>query len=157
MQWKTAVKHIHSQTDPFDKRYPWYILAVVHSSEQDSHLKHQIEDTLATACEDGLIKDAVVAQNHTQAQRLILLREDIVEAQKFIGGSIKHDVSVPVSSVPEFMVRAERAVKAFMPHARPYPYGHLGDGNIHFNISQPADMDKEKISRELENDQCLDA
>ncbi len=145
---ETAVKHIHGQTDPFDKLYPWYILAIVHSSEQDSHLKHQIEDTLATALEDGLIKDAVIAQNHTQAQRLILLREDIVEAQKFIGGSIKHDVSVPVSKVSEFMARADRAVKAFMPNALPYPYGHLGDGNIHFNISQPADMSKEKF---LEN------
>ncbi|WP_424946927.1 FAD-binding oxidoreductase [Candidatus Spongiihabitans sp.] len=145
---ETAVKHIHGQANPFDKPHPWYILAVAHSSEQDSQLAHQIESALATALEDGLIKDAVIAQNHTQAQRLILLREDIVEAQKFLGGSIKHDVSVPVSKVSEFMAHAYRAVKAFMPNALPYPYGHLGDGNIHFNISQPADMDKEKF---LEN------
>lgn len=145
---ETAVKHIHGQTSPFDKPYPWYILAIVHSSEQDSHLKQQIESTLASALEDGMIKDALIAQNQTQANRLILLREDIVEAQKFIGGSIKHDVSVPVSKVSEFIAHAYRAVKAFMPNALPYPYGHLGDGNIHFNISQPADMDKQKF---LEN------
>lgn len=145
---ETAVKHIHGQTNPFDKPHLWYILAVVHSSEQDAHLKHQIENTLASALEEGMIMDAVIAQNETQAQRLILLREDIVEAQKFIGGSIKHDVSVPISKVSEFIAHAYSAVKAFMPSAQPYPYGHLGDGNMHFNISQPADMDKQQF---LEN------
>jgi D-lactate dehydrogenase (cytochrome) len=142
---QTAIEHIHNQTDPFDRVHPWYILAVVDSSEEDPQLKDQIENTLAGAFDDGLIMDAVVAENQNQAQRLIMLREDIVEAQKFIGGSIKHDISVPVSKVPEFMTHAYNAIEELIPGALPYPYGHLGDGNIHFNISQPPTMDKEKF------------
>jgi FAD/FMN-containing dehydrogenase len=142
---QTAIEHIHNQTDPFDQNHSWYILAVVDSSEEASQLKHQIENTLAGAFDDGLIEDAVVAENQNQAQRLIMLREDIVEAQKFIGGSIKHDISVPVSKVPEFMIQAYDAIEELIPGALPYPYGHLGDGNIHFNISQPPQMDREKF------------
>jgi len=140
---QTAIEHIHNQTDPFDRTHPWYILAVVDSSEDDPQLKSQIENTLAGAFDDGIIQDAVVAENQTQAQRLILLREDIVEAQKFIGGSIKHDISVPVSRVPEFMAHAYQSIEELIPGALPYPYGHLGDGNIHFNISQAPNMDRE--------------
>ncbi len=140
---QTAVKHVHSQTDPFDQPCPWYILAVIDSSEPDSDLKTLIEHTLAAALADGLINNAVVAENQTQAQKLILLRENIVEAQQFIGGSIKHDVSVPVSKAAKFIAHASQAINQYMPTAHPYPYGHLGDGNIHFNVSQPADMDKE--------------
>ena len=65
------------------------------------------------------------------------------EAQKFEGGSIKHDIAVPVSKIPEFLERATQAVKADMPGIRPVPFGHIGDGNIHFNLSQPKDMDKQ--------------
>ncbi len=139
---ETAVKHIHGQSNPFEEDYPWYILAVINSSRDDENLRSQIETALGTALENKIICNAVVAQNQSQGSKLILLREDIVEAQKFIGGSIKHDVSVPVVKVPEFMDHARQAILDYMPTAIPYPYGHLGDGNIHYNISQPADMEK---------------
>ncbi len=136
---QTAIQHIPTQTDPFDEAYPWYILAVIDSSEPDAYLKNQIEQTLATAFKERVINNAVVAENQFQAQRLILLRENIVEAQHFIGASIKHDVAVAVSKVAAFIDRADQAVKALMPGVRPYLFGHLGDGSIHFNISQPAE------------------
>lgn len=142
---QTATKYIDSQTDPFSKTYPWYLLSVVDSSEDDPHLKSKIESALGSALECELIFDAVIAENLGQAQRMILLREDIVEAQKFLGGSIKHDVSVPISSVPIFMEHARRVINEYMPNAIHYPYAHLGDGNIHYNISQSDDMEKDEF------------
>ena len=140
---ETAVTYITQQKNPFNRFYPWYILAVVDSTEPDPQLKSQIETTLGQAWTDHLIRDAVIAESESQSARLILLREDIVEAQKFLGGSIKHDVAVPISCVPDFMDSAYRAIREYLPEAIPYPYGHLGDGNIHFNITQPPTMDRE--------------
>ncbi len=142
-----AIRHIHSQTDPLRRRHNWYALIAASSAAADdeSALRQQVETCLARALEDGVLQDAVLAQNETQAQRLVLLREHIVEAQKFEGGSIKHDISVPVARVPEFLRRAREAVETALPGARPYPYGHMGDGNMHFNISQPPEMDTQKF------------
>ena len=146
---QSAVKHIAGQTDPLRGRHRWYALIVADSTNQEggdggqSALRGEMEAGLARAMDDGVLQDAVIADSESQARRLVLLRENIVEAQQFEGGSIKHDVSVPVASVPEFIRRTHAAIKKAMPHARPYPYGHMGDGNIHFNISQPPDMDRQ--------------
>ena len=155
---QSAVKHIAGQTDPLGGEHDWYALIVADSSADDGdgnsngdgdsgggNLRHEMEAGLARALEDGVLEDAVIADSEGQAQRLILLRENIVEAQNFEGGSIKHDVSVPVAQVPEFIRRVHAAVIDAMPNARAYPYGHMGDGNIHFNISQPPDMDKQQF------------
>ena len=155
---QSAVKHIAGQTDPLGGEHDWYALIVADSSADDGdgnsngdgdsgggNLRHEMEAGLARALEDGVLEDAVIADSESQAQRLILLRENIVEAQNFEGGSIKHDVSVPVAQVPEFIRRVHAAVGDAMPGARAYPYGHMGDGNIHFNISQPPDMDKQQF------------
>ncbi len=142
---QTAIKHIPAHIDPFDKPCAWYVLAIIDSNEPDSHLENHIQETLATALDDGIIETAVIAGNQTQSQRFIALREDIVEAQKFIGSSIKHDVSVPLSKTGAFIQHTNNAVKAFMPDARPYLFGHLGDGNIHFNISQPTNMSEQQF------------
>ena len=142
---QSAVKHIHGQTDPLRWPHPWYVLVVADSTADEPALRRQVEKCLAQALEDGILQDAVLAESESQAQRLMLLRENIVEAQKFEGGSIKHDVSVPVAAVPELLRRAEAAIKKAMPGARPCPYGHLGDGNIHLNISQPVDMDAQEF------------
>jgi FAD/FMN-containing dehydrogenase len=83
-----------------------------------------------------------VAQSLTQRVAFWKLRESLSSAQKPEGGSIKHDVSVPISLIPRFIEEASRAVEARIPGARPVPFGHIGDGNIHFNISQPRDADK---------------
>jgi len=101
------------------------------------------ETLLQEAIEGGEIADAVVATSIKQAQDLWRLRELMSEAQKPEGGSIKHDVSVPVARVPEFIARANQLVELMIPGARPVPFGHLGDGNIHYNVSQPIGMDKD--------------
>ena len=97
---------------------------------------------MGAALEDKIITDAVVAQSETQAAGLWRIREAIPEWTKMQGGSIKHDVSVPVSRVAEFIDRATAAVKTEMAGVRIVAFGHLGDGNIHFNLSYPPDMEK---------------
>jgi FAD/FMN-containing dehydrogenase len=98
--------------------------------------------------EEGLIEDAVIAASEAQAQALWRIRESIPEAQKPEGGSLKNDVSVPLSQVPTFIERASRVVEAAMPGIRVVAFGHLGDGNIHFNLSQPIGADREAFLSE---------
>ncbi len=95
------------------------------------------DDLLVDAAHRRLISDGTVVRSEAQAKALWKLREEISASQKPEGGSIKHDVSVPVSSIPAFIERASSAVVKLVPGARPVPFGHIGDGNIHFNISQP--------------------
>src|SRR5690606_18693355 len=95
--------------------------------------------------ERGLLLDAVLASSLTQARELWRLRETVSEAQKPEGGNIKHDVSVPIARIAEFIERADRIVESICPGARPLPLGHFGDGNIHYNIAQPIGMEKERF------------
>ncbi|MBN9014793.1 MAG: hydroxyacid dehydrogenase, partial [Rhizobiales bacterium] len=97
---------------------------------------------LTRALEDGIADDAVIAENLAQRAAFWTLREVISPAQKPEGGSIKHDVSVPVAAVPAFIEEANGAVVKLLPGSRPVPFGHLGDGNIHYNVSQPIGGDK---------------
>ncbi|MHA1597354.1 MAG: FAD-binding oxidoreductase, partial [Alphaproteobacteria bacterium] len=115
---------------------------------QSVGLKEKLESVLAGALEDGVIDDAVIAASGAQGQELWRLRESIPEAQKLVGGSIKHDVSVAVSLVPEFLARATEMVEAEMPGIRVCAFGHAGDGNIHYNLSQPETMDREAFLKE---------
>jgi FAD/FMN-containing dehydrogenase len=92
--------------------------------------------------EAGLIQDATIASSEAQQKAIWHMRESMSDAQKPEGGSIKHDVSVPVAQIPQFMAEAEKAVVAAMPGARVCAFGHMGDGNIHYNISQPVGADK---------------
>ncbi len=150
---QSAVKHISGQTDSLSEAHRWYVLAVADSTATaagGSELRRQVEACLGQALEDEILQDAVIAENESQAERLLLLRENIVEAQKFEGGSIKHDVSVPVAAVPELLRRTEAAIKKAMPGARPCPYGHAGDGNMHLNITQPPAMDTEEFLAQWE-------
>jgi D-lactate dehydrogenase (cytochrome) len=105
---------------------------------------------LEKALELGLVTDAVLASSKEQRSALWRLRESLPEAQKFEGGSIKHDVSVSVSKVPEFLERATKVVLAALPGVRPVPFGHIGDGNIHFNLTQPVGTDKAEYLEEWE-------
>jgi FAD/FMN-containing dehydrogenase len=98
---------------------------------------------LEQAFEAGLVQDATIAASEAQQTALWHMRESMSDAQKPEGGSIKHDVSVPVSQIAEFMHEAEKAVMAAMPGARICAFGHMGDGNIHYNISQPVGVDKD--------------
>jgi FAD/FMN-containing dehydrogenase len=135
-----VLKHIPGTRDPFDRAYPWYVLIdlSLFGEAQSGAAQH----LLTEAATVGLIVDGVAAQSLTQARAFWNLRDAMSEAQKPEGGSIKHDVSVPISAIPRFLDEASRAVVAAVPGARPVPFGHLGDGNIHFNISQPTGGDK---------------
>ncbi len=138
-----AVKHGNAATDPFQAQHAWYLLFELTSPRAGEALQGLAETQFQDAMEAGLIDDAVVAGSAKQAQALWQLRESMSEVQKHEGGSIKHDVSVPVALVPEFIARADQLVALMVPGARPVPFGHLGDGNIHYNVSQPPYMDRD--------------
>lgn len=137
------LKHQAGASDPLSAPSPWYVL--VEMSAGDGSLGETMEATLAAAMEAGEASDATIATSDMQRAKLWALREDMSDVQRREGGSIKHDVSVPVSRVAEFIATASAAVKAAMPGVRPVPFGHVGDGNIHFNLSQPMDADKAKF------------
>ncbi|MFA6266950.1 MAG: FAD-binding oxidoreductase [Pseudolabrys sp.] len=137
-----ALKHGHNVRDPLASAHPWYVLMEV-SSQQENGLRDNLEEFLAEAIEQGLASDATIAASLDQAKAFWHMRHTMTEVQKPEGGSIKHDVSVPVASVPQFLAEASEAVVKLIPGSRPVPFGHVGDGNIHFNISQPVGADKE--------------
>jgi len=131
-------RHLPQHRDPLAERHPWYALIEISSPLGDGVAERAALSILEAAMEAGTVADAAVAASETQAADFWRLREAIVESQKFEGGSIKHDVSVPVAAIPRFVREATAAVEALVPGARPVPFGHFGDGNIHFNVSQPA-------------------
>ncbi len=136
-----VLRHGPNTRAPLEGKHPWMVLAKWTAGEG-----HGLEDLvlgfLSEATGDGLLSDAVVARSTEQAADFWRLRELLSECQKPEGGSIKHDVSVPISAIPAFIKEANAAVAAACPGIRPVPFGHVGDGNIHYNLSQPLDMDK---------------
>lgn len=136
-----ATRHLDGITDPFEAPHPWYVLVEFSTSRPNADLRSLFESFLESAFEDGIISDGVIAESLDQTETLWRMREGLPEAQKHEGASIKHDVAVPVARVPEFLTRAMAAVEAAMPGLRPCPFGHVGDGNIHFNLTQPVGMD----------------
>jgi len=135
-------KHIAGVVDPLEKPYDLYALIEFSGARADSGMAANMEAMLESAFEDGLVLDAAIAQSEAQRASFWKLREGITEAQGIEGGSIKHDISVPVSAVPDFVRRATQAVIDYMPGVRPCSFGHVGDGNLHFNFSQPVGWDK---------------
>ena len=136
-----AARHVAGIIDPLEQPHAWYALLDVSSSRPDSNLRASLETFLGEVVEAGLIEDGVVASSAQQSQQLWRIREAMVEAQKHEGGSIKHDVSVAVSRVADCIERLTTAVEARLPGCRPLAFGHVGDGNIHFNISEPVRAD----------------
>jgi FAD/FMN-containing dehydrogenase len=130
-----SVRHGIDVRHPLSGKHPWYALMELSSSRDDA--RAALEAILARGMEDGIVDDAVIAANLSQRSAFWKLRDEMSAAQKPEGGSIKHDVSVPVAAVPDFIAEANAAVVKLMPGARPVPFGHLGDGNIHYNVSQP--------------------
>lgn len=133
--------HVPGNRDPLEDKHAWYVLIDISSGRSEDDADAMMQSVLENAFANGLIKDAVIAQSDAQRQALWTLRETMPGSQKPEGSSIKHDVSVPVAAVPEFMERADKAVLAVMPDARIVAFGHMGDGNIHYNISQPRGAD----------------
>jgi len=132
-----VIRHIADTRDPLSAPSPWYVLMEA-TGGREANIAAAFENGLAEAASDGLVADAVVAASQSQAAALWKLRESISEAQKREGASIKHDISVPVAAIPDFLARATPAVLAIVPGARPVGFGHLGDGNLHFNFNSPA-------------------
>lgn len=130
-----SIRHGIDIRDPLESKHPWYVLMELSSSRDDA--RDALEAILAQGMEDGIVDDAVIAANLSQRQAFWKLRDEMSAAQKPEGGSIKHDISVPVAAVPAFIEEANAAVVKLIPGARPVPFGHLGDGNIHYNVSQP--------------------
>ncbi|PWC54611.1 FAD-binding oxidoreductase [Azospirillum sp. TSO22-1] len=136
-----ALKHVAGTVDPLSEPSPWYVLTELTAGTQSDAFRENFEAALGEAFEAGLATDATLAASESQANQLWFIREAIVEAQKFEGGSIKNDVSIPVSRVAEFLGKATAAVEAACQGIRATPFGHVGDGNIHFNLSQPEGAD----------------
>jgi D-lactate dehydrogenase (cytochrome) len=130
-----CVKHGADIRDPLQNRHPWYVLMEISSSRDDA--RAMLEAILGRGMADGIVEDAAIAASLQQRAAFWKLRETISPTQKREGGSIKHDISVPVAAVPAFIAEADTTVAKLIPGARPVPFGHLGDGNIHYNISQP--------------------
>ena len=131
--------------DPMAEVHPWYVLMDVTSQGQPGSLHAPLADALGAALEDGLVRDALIAASGAQAARLWKMRESLVEAQQAAGGSIAHDVSVPVSRIPEFIERADAAVDAACPGIRRCAFGHVGDGNMHYNPIKPVEWDRARF------------
>jgi FAD/FMN-containing dehydrogenase len=128
--------------DVLPAKYPWYVLLEL-SSQSRAGLDARLLALLEAASEKHIIEDAAIAASLEQRENFWKLREFLPEAQTLEGGSIKHDVSVPVADIPVFLEEVFRAVSHAMPGARLVPFGHVGDGNIHCNVSQPIDADRQ--------------
>ncbi|HET8726592.1 MAG TPA: FAD-binding oxidoreductase [Alphaproteobacteria bacterium] len=137
-----ALRHVSGVIDPLAAPHPWYVLIQASSGAPDETMRDRLEAVLGEALEDGLVLDAAIAASEAQAGQFWRIREAVVEGQRYEGGSIKHDVSIPVSRVPRFLDEATAAVEKRVPGVRVCAFGHVGDGNIHFNLTQPVGMDK---------------
>jgi FAD/FMN-containing dehydrogenase len=138
-----VLKHVPGTADPLGERHEQYVLIQLTTPRADAGLTTALEDCLARAVEAGLVRDAAIAQSDAQAKALWRLREEVSGVQRHEGGSIKHDVAVPISRVAEFIDAATKRVEAELPGIRVCAFGHVGDGNVHFNLSQPVGMDTE--------------
>ena len=146
-----VLQHIPGATDPLSERHEWYVLLEWSSTRprragaNETGLLEKMEAYLGEAMERGLVLDAALAQNEAQAKAFWGLRENHSESQKREGPSIKHDISVSVSKIPAFMTEGLLAMKKALPECRPVPFGHVGDGNIHFNCQAPVGWDKDRF------------
>ena len=146
-----VLRHIPGATDPLAERYDWYVLLEWSSTRprrsgaNDTGLSEKMEAYLGEALEQGLVLDAALAQNEAQARAFWAMRENHSEAQKKEGPSIKHDISVSVSKLPAFIADGLAAMKRVLPDCRPVPFGHVGDGNMHFNCQSPPGWDKPRF------------
>ena len=136
------VNHAPSVRDPFSEDHPWYVLMEFSSGVEDS-LDEVMEAILAAGYDAGHVSDAIPAKSEADSIAFWRIRMLMSEVQRHEGGSIKHDIAVPVAKVPQFIREATALVEELVPGCRPVPFGHLGDGNVHFNVSQPVGADKQ--------------
>ncbi len=147
---ETAFKHVAAAKRPMAETADWSVLLEFGGSRNDGAMQVALEGMLETAFETGLIADAAIAQSEQQRKDIWFLREAIVGSQIDIGPSTKHDVAVPVSCVPDFLRETGEALEDYMPGVRPYPFGHVGDGNIHYNVTAPEGMKADIFDSEID-------
>ncbi|TNF13097.1 MAG: FAD-binding oxidoreductase [Pseudomonadales bacterium] len=145
-----VLRHVAGASDPFAEGHPWYVLIELSDTQPDAALNDLLEQGLGEAFEQALVLDAVVAGSQAQVEALWALREGISEAQNHEGPSLKHDISVPVSRIPDFIARTDRALQQAFPGVRVVAYGHVGDGNLHYNISKPPGSDDAPFKAQAE-------
>lgn len=137
-----ALRHIQGTKNPLAEMYPWYALLEISSNRSSEDAAELMQSILEQGLEAELVLDAAIGGSIAQQDALWQMREALSDSQAPEGGSIKHDISVPVSSIPEFIDRAGKAVATVVPNARVVCFGHMGDGNLHYNISQPVGADR---------------
>ncbi|NOU05368.1 MAG: FAD-binding oxidoreductase, partial [Hyphomicrobiaceae bacterium] len=140
-----TVQSIPGNDDPMPEKHPWYVLMDVTSQGAAGSLAEPLAEALGAAMEDGLVRDAVIATSQNQANKLWKMREDMADAQRAIGGSVSHDVSVPVSRIPQFITETDAAMEARFPGVRHCCFGHVGDGNMHYNPIRPEGWEQAKF------------
>jgi len=138
-----TTRHIPGVTDPLQKPYAWYVLCELTSARGTDPLEVVMEEALTSALEDSLVLDAVLSRNERERAALWKIRETIPEAQRMDGASLKHDISVSITAIPEFVEQASSWVEANVPDGRLVVYGHVGDGNLHFNLNQAPASDRD--------------
>jgi FAD/FMN-containing dehydrogenase len=131
-----VAQHLRPTVDPLPERHDWYLLCELTSPRADEPLDSVLENVLAEAHAAGLVEDAAIAQNSREAESFWFLRENIPRAQRLDGESLKHDISVPVAALPRFVQQAAQWLGGHVPEGRLIAYGHIGDGNLHFNLNQ---------------------
>ena len=138
-----VLKHMDGARNPLCENPAWSILIEIASNNESDDIANMLENVLTAALEADVIMDGAIAQSDQQRSAFWSLRENISEAQKLEGGSIKHDISVPIAKIPAFVHEATVAIEAMFPASRVTPFGHLGDGNLHFNVMQPEHGNKD--------------
>lgn len=140
-----TIKHIDGVRDPLEHPHEWYVLIEISSNRSQEDARETLETILTQAFEADILQDAAIAESVAQMEAFWKMREEMSWAQKPEGGSIKHDISVPIPSIPDFIEEAGRAVDEMIPQARVVCFGHIGDGNLHYNVSQPLGADKQEF------------
>ena len=144
------IEGVPGHEDPMTGRHPWYVLMDATGQGAPGSLAEPLADALAAAMDQGLVLDAIIASSDAQSKRLWKMREDMAPAQLAAGGSVAHDVSVPVSRIPEFLRVTDAALAEAYPGIRHCAFGHVGDGNLHYNPARPLNWDRERYMAELE-------
>ena len=149
-----ATRHIPGVSDPFTAAHPWYLLCELSSARAAEPLDEVLEEALGAALTRATVLDAALVRSERERAALWKLRESIPEAQRHEGASLKHDISLPVAVLADFVARAASWIGANVPDGRLVAYGHVGDGNLHFNISQSAGSDRERFLSRADSVRC---
>jgi FAD/FMN-containing dehydrogenase len=146
-----TTRHIPGVSDPLSAAYPWYVLCELSSARASEPLDAVLEEALGEALARGTVLDAAMVRSERERAALWKLRESIPEAQRHEGASLKHDISLPVAALADFVARAAPWISSNIPDGRLVAYGHVGDGNLHFNVSQLPGADRERFLARTES------